>query len=61
MISGLSPRGPPRRDAGFMTSTSDTSQRPVTAAGRGRDRWVMLAVLLAGQFMALLDGTGTVR
>jgi MFS family permease len=38
-----------------MTATSET----VVAAGRagGRGRWVMLIVLLCGQFMALLDVT----
>lgn len=41
-----------------MTSTSDIAQRSVTAGGqRDRARWVMLIVLLAGQFMALLDVT----
>ena len=40
-----------------MTSTS-VQESPV-ASGRtqGRARWIMLAVLLAGQFMALLDVT----
>ena len=41
-----------------MTTTSDSIS---TAAGAGppaaRSRWIMLAVLLAGQFMALLDVT----
>ena len=38
---------------GFMTVTSET----LVAAGGTRDRarWVMLIVLLCGQFMALLD------
>jgi MFS family permease len=41
-----------------MTSISDTSRRPAAAAGGpDRARWVMLVVLLAGQFMALLDVT----
>src|SRR5579862_8826107 len=39
----------------YMTATSET----LVAAGRTRDRarWVMLIVLLCGQFMALLDVT----
>ncbi len=41
-----------------MTTTSASTLRaPATAAGPGRGRWIMLAVLLAGQFMALLDVT----
>jgi len=41
-----------------MTTTSESTLRqPGTAAGAGRGRWIMLAVLLAGQFMALLDVT----
>ena len=40
---------------GFMTATSETL---VTVGGaRDRARWVMLIVLLCGQFMALLDVT----
>jgi EmrB/QacA subfamily drug resistance transporter len=41
-----------------MTTTSESTLRqPGTAAGADRGRWIMLAVLLAGQFMALLDVT----
>lgn len=42
-----------------MTTTSESleSGRRVSGAGPGRRRWAMLAVLLAGQFMALLDVT----
>ena len=41
-----------------MTTTSESILRqPGTAAGAGRGRWIMLAILLAGQFMALLDVT----
>jgi hypothetical protein len=40
-----------------MTTTSHVSARPAqTGAGPGRGRWLMLVVLLGGQFMALLDG-----
>src|SRR5882762_7025273 len=41
---------------GFMTATSEST---VGIGGEGRDRarWVMLIVLLCGQFMALLDVT----
>ncbi len=41
-----------------MTTTSESILRPPgLAPGGGRGRWIMLAVLLAGQFMALLDVT----
>jgi MFS family permease len=42
-----------------MTTTSESlgSGRWVSESGPGRRRWAMLAVLLAGQFMALLDVT----
>ncbi len=42
-----------------MTTTSESleSGRWVSGAGPGRRRWAMLALLLAGQFMALLDVT----
>ena len=41
-----------------MTTTENLVRRvPGAAAGTGRGRWIMLAVLLAGQFMALLDVT----
>ena len=45
-----------------MTTTDESLQSArgaagVDAAGPGRRRWAMLAVLLAGQFMALLDVT----
>ena len=41
-----------------MTTTKNPVRRaPGAAAGTGRGRWIMLAVLLAGQFMALLDVT----
>ena len=41
---------------GSMTTTTDSLVRE-RAAGVARGRWLMLAVLLAGQFMALLDVT----
>jgi hypothetical protein len=37
-----------------MTTTIDPLVRGPATAARGR--WLMLIVLLAGQFMALLDG-----
>ncbi|HEY2280230.1 MAG TPA: MFS transporter [Streptosporangiaceae bacterium] len=44
-----------------MTTTQKSVRRapgaPGAPAGTGRGRWIMLAVLLAGQFMALLDVT----
>ncbi|HEY2522110.1 MAG TPA: MFS transporter [Streptosporangiaceae bacterium] len=44
-----------------MTTTNESIEfarsAPGLAAGPGRRRWAMLAVLLAGQFMALLDVT----
>jgi MFS family permease len=41
-----------------MTTTEESIRRASgVAAGTGRGRWIMLAVLLAGQFMALLDVT----
>ena len=43
-----------------MTTTNESvefARRVPPAAGPGRRRWAMLAVLLAGQFMALLDVT----
>jgi MFS family permease len=41
-----------------MTTTTDSLVRErEAAAGAGRGRWLMLIVLLAGQFMALLDVT----
>jgi MFS family permease len=39
-----------------MTTTTDALVRE-RAAGAARARWLMLIVLLAGQFMALLDVT----
>jgi len=39
-----------------MTTTTDSLVRE-QAAGAARGRWLMLIVLLAGQFMALLDVT----
>ena len=39
-----------------MTTTTDSLVRE-RAAGAARGRWLMLIVLLAGQFMALLDVT----
>jgi EmrB/QacA subfamily drug resistance transporter len=39
-----------------MTTTTDSLVRE-RAAGKARGRWLMLIVLLAGQFMALLDVT----
>ncbi len=36
-----------------MTTTTDARVRDSATAARGR--WLMLIVLLAGQFMALLD------
>jgi MFS family permease len=41
-----------------MTTSTEARRRAPEAAGiPGRGRWIMLAVLLAGQFMALLDVT----
>ena len=41
-----------------MTTTTDSLVRErEAAAGAARGRWLMLIVLLAGQFMALLDVT----
>src|SRR6201992_4548477 len=44
-----------------MTTTSESLESgrwvPRAGAGPGRRRWAMLALLLAGQFMALLDVT----
>jgi MFS family permease len=41
-----------------MTTTENSVRRaPGAVTGTGRGRWIMLAVLLAGQFMALLDVT----
>ncbi len=41
-----------------MTTTTDSLvQEREAAAGAARGRWLMLIVLLAGQFMALLDVT----
>lgn len=39
-----------------MTTTTNSLVRE-RAAGAARGRWLMLIVLLAGQFMALLDVT----
>ena len=39
-----------------MTTTSESLVRE-RAGGAARGRWLMLIVLLAGQFMALLDVT----
>jgi MFS family permease len=57
MISRLSPARSGQAEAGGMTSSSDT--RPALAAPERQagTRWLMLIVLLAGQFMALLDVT----
>jgi len=45
-----------------MTTTTDSLVRERgAAAGAARGRWLMLIVLLAGQFMALLDGSATVH
>jgi MFS family permease len=41
----------------MTTSTESLRRAPETPAGASRGRWIMLAVLLAGQFMALLDVT----
>jgi hypothetical protein len=38
-----------------MTTTTDARVRDAGAAA-AQGRWLMLIVLLAGQFMALLDG-----
>ncbi|MGO9778481.1 MAG: hypothetical protein ACLPQY_01740 [Streptosporangiaceae bacterium] len=40
-----------------MTTTPQSILRPPAAADPARGRWIMLTVLLAGQFMALLDRT----
>ena len=40
-----------------MTSTSVQESAVASGGPQGRARWIMLAVLLAGQFMALLDVT----
>jgi hypothetical protein len=54
MISGLSADDLSRRQPDSMTATSESA----VAVGGAREgaRWVMLIVLLCGQFMALLDG-----
>jgi EmrB/QacA subfamily drug resistance transporter len=60
MISGLSGTRRGRRDPESMTTTSENAgQAELTgrAGAPGRARWVMLIVLLCGQFMALLDVT----
>src|SRR6185312_8742049 len=54
-IGGLSPRDRGRRKPGFMTATSEAAVAAGVAPDRGR--WLMLIVLLCGQFMALLDVT----
>jgi MFS family permease len=41
----------------MTTSTESIRRAPGAVTGTGRGRWIMLAVLLAGQFMALLDVT----
>ncbi len=41
----------------MTTSTEPIRRVPGAVTGTGRGRWIMLAVLLAGQFMALLDVT----
>jgi hypothetical protein len=38
-----------------MTTSTDARVRDAGAVADGRGRWLMLIVLLAGQFMALLD------
>ena len=40
-----------------MTTTTDARVRDSATATAARGRWLMLIVLLAGQFMALLDET----
>ena len=55
MISGLSLRDLSRRKPGSMTAISESAV--AVGGARDRARWVMLIVLLCGQFMALLDVT----
>ena len=53
-IRRLLARGGGRVQRGDMTTTTDSLMRE-RAAGTARGRRLMLIVLLAGQFMALLD------
>ena len=55
-MSRLSGADAGRLHSGCMTTTSETSSAVVGPAD-ARPRWLMLVVLLAGQFMALLDVT----
>ena len=57
-ISRLLVRRSGRTEPGDMTTTTDSLVRE-RAAGAARGRWLMLIVLLAGQFMALLDKSCT--
>src|SRR5579863_8757557 len=55
-MSRLSGRRARRAESGSMTTISDTSPAVAGPKDAGA-RWLMLVVLLAGQFMALLDVT----
>src|SRR5215469_4121428 len=57
MISRLSPITGERPEAGIMTSTWDIRTPDAAAQRAAGASWLMLVVLLAGQFMALLDVT----
>src|SRR5580704_4261672 len=57
-ISRLSPPPGERPDSGDMTTTTQVSARPAEGAQQpASGRWLMLIILLGGQFMALLDVT----
>src|SRR5215469_2003676 len=57
MISRLSPITGERPEAGIMTSTWDLRTADAAAERKAGSPWLMLVVLLSGQFMALLDVT----
>src|SRR6516164_8120801 len=57
MISRLSPSTGGRPEAWIMTSTWDLRTADAAAERKAGSPWLMLVVLLAGQFMALLDVT----
>ena len=57
MIRWLSPARGALAQPWIMTSPTDVRPSPATTDGQAGTRWLMLVVLLAGQFMALLDVT----